>query len=116
MATVNVIGQRKIVACIDQQRERKAMQHPLDGALPLCLIRFHLDQFTAKGQRALRYADGHGNLLAQIQHMRGNIRGLALQGLHLRGCAGKRRFGVFLVDHQLIALFADFTTATLPAF
>lgn len=58
MATVNVIGKRGIVTFIDQQRERKAMQHPLDGTLPLRLIRFHLDQLTDKGQRTLRYAEG----------------------------------------------------------
>ena len=64
VAAVDVIGERGIVAFIDQQRKRNAMQHPLDGTLPLLFVRFHLDQLTDKGQRTLRYADGRGDLMA----------------------------------------------------
>ena len=92
------------------------MQYALNGPLPFGLVRLHFDEFANKGKCRLRDPDGSGDVSTHFQHVRRNVRWLALKSLHLFQCLRKRGLGILLFSVQAELLGAAIVAALLPVF
>ena len=92
------------------------MQYALNGPLPFGLVGLHLDEFPNEWQRGLRDPDGSGNVSAHFQHVRWDVRWLALKCLHLFQCLRKCCLSVPFFTGQAELFFAVRVAALLPVF
>ena len=102
-----------MVALIDQQRLREAVQHALDGALPRGVFVADLQQFAHERQRRLGNAGIAAQARAQLLHRRGNAGRGALERFQFRTHLGEAAFVVALAAHALGDGFVQFRRSTL---
>lgn len=84
VSAIHPLGNLVVVLVIDQQRQREAAQHALDGTLPALLFRADLDQLADERQRRLGNAGFLGQARAQLLHRRRDVGGRALHRFEFR--------------------------------
>jgi hypothetical protein len=80
MGVVDVGGDGRVVPLIDDQRQREAVQHALDGAALVGRLGLDLQQLADERQGLLRQAESLGDLRPQRQHTCRDVGRLAQQG------------------------------------
>ncbi|MCW0438183.1 hypothetical protein NB723_003147 [Xanthomonas sacchari] len=83
LGLVDPVGDAGVVAFVDQQRLREAVQHALDRAAPGSLVGLHLHQLADERQGGFGQAGLGAQPRAQRLHRRGNARGRLQQRLDL---------------------------------
>ena len=85
MGAVNPLGDPRIVGVGDQDREAEIVQHALDRALPVTLLRPHLDEFADERQGVFRDPASPAQRCTQIEHAPRYVRPPLPQRIQLSG-------------------------------